>query len=370
MAIYLCVGLLSLWDATNIYQGLTEWIKWFQILVGVVIVFNYCVNQDKEKWVIGFVIASGFLQALIGIWQFIIRGDGPVSFELASGFFRAYGTFEQPNPFGGFMGILWPIALGVLWALLQNREPQQKKYSYITMVVITLIVTVLLVCALIASYSRGAWIGSIIAFLVMLFFLSSRPFIGFSLVTVTIAIGTILVYLGFVPDHFENRINTILEYTIVQDVRRVSIDETNFSVIERAAHWQAASKMIEAHPWLGVGMGNYQVVYPTYRLANWENPLGHAHNVYLNVAAETGVIGLGSYILFWGYVFLQTISVLRRSTNWNRGITLGLLGAWTHLGVHNFVDNLFVNNIHLCLGGLLGVLSVVSTRVRNKSLFV
>jgi O-antigen ligase len=204
----------------------------------------------------------------------------------------------------------------------------------------------------------------------MLFFLSSRPFIGVSLVTVTIAVGTTLVYLGFVPDHFENRINTILEYTIVQDVRRVSIDETNFSVIERAAHWQAASNMIEAHPWLGVGMGNYQVVYPTYRLANWENPLGHAHNVYLNVAAETGVIGLGSYLLFWGYVFLQTISVLRRSTNWNRGITLGLLGAWTHLGVHNFVDNLFVNNIHLCLGGLLGVLSVVSTRVRNKSLFV
>ena len=370
MAIYLCIALLSLWDVTNIYQGLTELIKWLQLLMVAVIVFNYCVKQGKEKWVIGFVLTSGCLQALIGIWQFAIRDTGPMSFELASGFFRAYGTFEQPNPFGGFMGILWPIALGVLWALLQNREPQQIKHSYITMVVITLIVTVLLVCALIASYSRGAWIGSIVAFLVMLFFLSSRPFIGVSLVTVTIAIGTILVYLGFVPDHFENRINTILEYTIVQDVRRVSIDETNFSVIERAAHWQAASKMIEAHPWLGVGMGNYQVVYPTYRLANWENPLGHAHNVYLNVAAETGVIGLGSYILFWGYVFLQTISVLRRSTNWNRGITLGLLGAWTHLGVHNFVDNLFVNNIHLCLGGLLGVLSVVSTRVSNKSLFV
>ena len=368
MTIYLCIGLLSLWDATNIYQGLTELIKWIQLLMVAVIVFNYCVNQDKEKWVIGFVLASGFLQALIGLWQFAIRGDGPGSFELASGFFRAYGTFEQPNPFGGFMGILWPIAVGVLLALIQNRNSKQTKFFDRTLVAITLMVTLSIICALIASYSRGAWIGSIVAFVVMLFFLPHRLLIGIILVIVTITIGATAVFLGVVPDHLENRINSILEYTIIQDVRRVSINEANFSVIERAAHWQAAGKMVEAHPWLGVGMGNYQVVYPKYRLVNWESPLGHAHNVYLNVAAETGVIGLSAYILFWGYVFFKTIIVLRGSTNWNRGITLGLLGAWTHLGVHNFVDNLFVNNTHLCLGGLLGVLSVVNTRVSNKNL--
>ena len=116
-------------------------------------------------------------------------------------------------------------------------------------------------------------------------------------------------------------------------------------------------------------MGNYQVVYPQYRLVRWKSSLGHAHNVYLNVAAETGFLGLGVYVVFWGYVFLKTINVLRSATNWNRGIALGLLGVWTHLGVHNFVDNLFVNNIHFLLGGLLGVLSVVKARVGNNSSF-
>ena len=91
--------------------------------------------------------------------------------------------------------------------------------------------------------------------------------------------------------------------------------------------------------------------------------------MYLNVAAETGFLGLGVYVVLWGYVFLNTIELLRRSNNWNRGITLGLLGVWTHLGVHNFVDNLFVNNIHLCLGGLLGVLCVVKARVGNNNSF-
>jgi len=369
MAIYLCVGLLSLWGATNIYYGMTELIKWIQILVVMVLVFNCCVNRDMEKWVIVFVLASGCLQALIGLWQFIMRGAGPESFKLTSGLFRAYGTFEQPNPFGGFMGVVWPLAVGILLNLLQNKVSKQTNSTYRVLVMITSTITVLIICALIASYSRGAWIGATIAFLVMLFFLPYRPIIGVIMVITAVAFGATALNLGLVPDHLETRMNSIVEYVSIQDVRRSSIDETNFSVVERAAHWQAASNMVEAHPWFGVGMGNYQVVYPQYRLVNWKSPLGHAHNVYLNVAAETGLLGLGAYVFLWGYVYLKTINVLRSATNWNRGITLGLLGVWTHLGVHNFVDNLFVNNIHLVLGGLLGVLSVVKARVGNNSSF-
>ena len=36
MAIYLCIALLSLWDVTNIYQGLTELIKWLQLLLSLI----------------------------------------------------------------------------------------------------------------------------------------------------------------------------------------------------------------------------------------------------------------------------------------------------------------------------------------------
>ena len=49
ITVYLCVGLLSLWGATNIFVGMTELIKWFQILVVMVLVFNCCVNRDMEN---------------------------------------------------------------------------------------------------------------------------------------------------------------------------------------------------------------------------------------------------------------------------------------------------------------------------------
>ena len=42
-----------------------------------------------------------------------LRGVGPLGFQLSEGVYRAYGTFEQPNPFAGFVGMVLPIAMAV-----------------------------------------------------------------------------------------------------------------------------------------------------------------------------------------------------------------------------------------------------------------
>ena len=93
----------------------------------------------------------------------------------------------------------------------------------------------------------------------------------------------------------------------------VEVNDANFAIIERLAHWQAAVEMIRAHPWLGIGFGNYAAAYPAYALIRWPNPLGHAHNIYLNMAAETGLIGLLLYLLLWIVIGLQTGRAWRRS---------------------------------------------------------
>jgi O-antigen ligase len=105
-----------------------------------------------------------------------------------------------------------------------------------------------------------------------------------------------------------------------------------------------------------VGLDNYAAAYPQVRLLNWVYPLGHAHNIYLNALAETGAAGLAAYVVLWGSVFAFTIRALHRNAGWRRGLALGLLAAFTHLTVHNLVDNLYVNNTHLLLGVLLGLL--------------
>jgi O-antigen ligase len=117
--------------------------------------------------------------------------------------------------------------------------------------------------------------------------------------------------------------------------------------------------MARYHVLFGIGLGNYEPVYPGFRLVNWPYPLGHAHDIYLNVLAETGIIGLLAYGVLWVIVLWQTWRVTRSVDLWRRAAAIGLLGTWTHLSIHNLVDNLYVANIPLHLGALFGVLSIL-----------
>ena len=120
--------------------------------------------------------------------------------------------------------------------------------------------------------------------------------------------------------------------------------------------------------WTGIGFGCYEAAYPLFALVNWPIALGHAHNYYLNLAAETGLIGLVGYLVLWGIVFWQTWRVTRRAHGFARGLGIGLLGAWTHLSVHHLLDNLYVNNVHLHIGVLLGLLAFVIRQTDQSDL--
>ena len=219
---------------------------------------------------------------------------------------------------------------------------------------------VLLVAALVLSWSRGAWLGALAAVAVMSALLPRRTWLGVGAVALAIAVLLSANAIGLLPGAIRARLTDFTQQAQVYDVRGVGINDANYAVLERLAHWQAAGEMIRYHPWTGVGFSNYEPVYSQYALMNWPIALGHAHNYYLNVAAELGVPGLVFYALLWGAIFWQTARALRRGSGWERGLALGLLGAWTHLSVHHLFDNLYVNNTHLLIGALLGVLTVLN----------
>ena len=133
----------------------------------------------------------------------------------------------------------------------------------------------------------------------------------------------------------------------------------NYAVVERLAHWQAANDMAHDRPLFGVGLGSYEAVYDDYRLVNWEAPLGHAHNLYLNMLAETGIIGLAAFLAFWLLIFTLTWRCRRHPDLFSRSIAIGLLGCWTYIAVHCLFDNLYVNNLFFHIGVLLSVLAIL-----------
>jgi len=362
LLIFLGAALLSLWDAVELpIYGLPEFIKWVQILLLFIFVRDY-LTPRRLLWLLGALLVTALFQAGVGMWQFGLRGAGPEHFAitaLGDRFYRAYGTFEQPNPYAGYLGLMLPLAIGTLWGVLTNQET--RRHSPLVTVspchLVLLPIIVALGAALAMSWSRGAWLGFGAALAVMAFSLPRRTRWGLLLIGAIVVAGLGLYQVNLIPESIAARLTGFIQDARFEDVRGVGINDANFAVIERLAHWQAALEMLRYNLWTGVGLGCYEPAYRAFALINWPIPLGHAHNFYLNIGAETGIIGLAAYLFLWGAVFWQTWRATRRARGLLRGVAIGLLGTWTHLSVHHLLDNLYVNNVHLHIGVLLGLLA-------------
>ncbi len=348
---FMLAGLLSLWHATDTWMGFLEWGKWGQVLLMALLVYDRLQLPHASRrvsWLLGAVALTAGFQALVGLWQFSGHCHVPSAFRIGGHFYRAYGTFEQPNPFAGFLGITGAILSG--WLLGRVRGGDR---SLLTWGIGLTVGSVL--AALLASWSRGAWLGFAAASLVMLVLFPRRRTWGLLLGLGVIGLGLGAYLSGLLPPSLAARMTGFLSYTHFEDVRGVAINDVNFAVIERMAHWQAALAMWRTHFWLGVGLGCYEAAYPAYRLLNWPLPLGHAHNFYLNLLAETGLIGLSAYLWLLGDLWGRLAHAAERLSGWRWGLAVGLLGAWTHFAVHDLVDNLLVNNVHLLLGVMIAL---------------
>ncbi|MBE2266809.1 MAG: O-antigen ligase family protein, partial [Anaerolinea sp.] len=189
------------------------------------------------------------------------------------------------------------------------------------------------------------------------------------IIALAAALAVTLWMSGRLPASIVDRIRSATEETFAtNDVRGVNITPENYALVERAAHWQAAIAMATAHPWLGIGFGNYEDAYPAYRLINWEFPLGHAHNYYLNVLAETGMIGLAAYIVLWLSYLGFALRLRRNPDPLIRLAAAGLFATGVYIGVHSLTDNVYVNNLFLHLGAIMGLLSVLYKQVRIREI--
>jgi O-antigen ligase len=219
--------------------------------------------------------------------------------------------------------------------------------------------TAALAAALIFSWSRGAWLGFSAAIAAFILFFPKRRWVGLGLLIAGCGLLLGGNQMGLVPGAVSSRLSGFQEDLQFGDVRGVDINDANYAVLERLAHWQAALDMARDNPWTGVGFGNYEPAYYDYALINWPYPLGHAHNYYLNILAETGIPGLVVYVILWGAIIWQAAGLIRRLDWPRRGIALGLLAVWVTLSVHHLVDKLYVNNLYIFLGALFGLQQVL-----------
>lgn len=369
LLIFVAATAFSLPGAYSFHDGMNEWIKWLQITVLVFVVMDGA--GRRWRWFLFGVSLAAVIQALIGIYIFTGGSGAPHLWILDFRYFRAFGTFGQPNPFGAFMGMALLPTLGAAcgYGITAWHKRQHGWQPDAALALLYAVFVVILGAGLLASWSRGAWMGAAAALVVFVWLLPRRLEIGTLLVLFAVGGGGLLWMAGLIPDSISDRVLSFTEdFTGFRDVRGAVINDDNFAVLERLAHWQAALDMAQSRPLLGVGFGNYESAYPDFALVNWLEPLGHAHNYYLNLLAETGIVGLTAYFVMGGMIFRVSWRGVRALRGVERGVAVGLFATWTHITIHSLVDKLYVNNLFLHIGVLLGVLAVLHNQThREKS---
>jgi O-antigen ligase len=357
--------LLSLFDALSVSLVVKELVKWTEILAVYVIAGSILSEEGTLRAptrvyvLISVLFAATLAEAVLGVYQFLFR-VGPEWF-LVGRFLRAYGTFAQPNPFAGYLNLTLPLGYALLLAKVERDGLLRRRFW--TLGAVLLVVWLAVVGgALLMSFSRGAWLGLGVALLTITLLYSRRSALVMAGGGVLLAAILILGSANLLPSAITQRFTSVSDYFRVFDVRGVKVTDANFAVVERMAHWQAAWGMIQDRPWFGYGAGNYEVAYPRYSLAGWQEPLGHAHNVLLNVTAETGLVGLAAYVFF----LAAALWMCWRAARAERGggndapafayaIALGVMGVLLAKITHEMLDNLWVHSMGVQIAILLAL---------------
>lgn len=399
--LWLATMILSMMVAINISSSIKEISKWLEFVVLILLGSHYLRTRQHIWTLVVLICLAGITQAGYGYMQAAFN-LGPASF-IRDTSLRVYGTFDQPNPYAGYINIPLSIALALL--LLGS--------NWTTRVPAALTV-VLLAAAEYLTQSRGGELALAMAMLFII--LVGMPHIR-KLLVLLIPAGLILVALflaGWIPISV---LNPLLKNLGLIQISFTFPTTADYSTAERLAHWIAGMHMFLSHPLLGVGIGNYPDAYPAYYITIFINSLGHAHNYYINIAAETGAVGLTAYLLFllalfvaggsayqaihrhyqvqvslygalpkervlppfgtknkfllllhpWQMVeYYRPRGVLARlhTLQNDRALAIGLLAALLSICAHNFVDDLYVHS----MTNLMALLLVALIRLEGVAI--
>lgn len=253
-------------------------------LICFALVFYFIRNMDEENQyrVVRIAQIAGLFIAVLGIFQYMFLSPG-----------RVDSTFPWPNPFGIYIAMLF-LTLWSYNLLIRNK----KTYWVISVIYLT---------ALFLSGSRGSMLCTLIA-LPFIFIFSGKYNIKRYLIDTfaCLAISAIFIVILMEILPYTQKIGAGLGSLLGFLVR--PNDFTVSAVGGRLEFWKVALKLWAKRPLLGYGLGSYYTAYYTQYVNNgWYSRF--AHNEYLQIGSELGIVG---FILFLCFFIFSLLSIIKR----------------------------------------------------------
>ncbi|HYL68928.1 MAG TPA: O-antigen ligase family protein [Candidatus Limnocylindria bacterium] len=315
----------------NPYLTRTELLK----LVSYLIVFFLTAQAFRERadlmrlaW---FLIFLGFIVSLLGIIQHF-TAEGKIYWfrELTLGG-DPFGPYVNRNHFAGFVELVLPVGL----ALLVFRGLHRDAFSMVGLM------TIVPLGALILSGSRGGIVSLAFELGMLVLLARSRkrpegPRIA-AIAIVGLAAIALITWLG-----------------VGKTIERFSnVRAGDVSLMRRATMFRGALHVFLDHPITGAGLGTLVTVYPRYETGYDGRVVDHAHNDYIELLAETGVLGGLCCAVFLWILFREARKNFEAEQgHFSRALHAGAITAVGGLLLHSFVDF----NLHIPSNALLFLL--------------
>lgn len=224
------------------------------------------------------------------------------------------------------------VAIPVILVLFLEEKSIKKRCLY-------LLAAILCVAAMLLSQARGPWVGAGVATIVVGYFMKDRITANKKVVILGVLVVCLFV-LAMLP-FYADRMKTFTDPHWQANYVRLYI-------------WESAINMIRDYPLTGVGFDQFRVIYNT----EYINPLSpernhpHAHNSFLMVGAESGVLALLAFIYLIYQIFKWLIGACRLN---NIGYNAAILGIFMGIIINSMVDHFFwaaylAKNLWLFLG--------------------
>ena len=288
--LFVVIGLLSVAVAPDKAFSFYNFYHLVPIYALTYLLVGQTLRKTRELQRVAFAMAlSAALVILYGFYQFIFGidissmkwVDGEAFPELSK---RVFSTWENPNILAGYLDIVACIAVGLIGVLQRGWR----------------ILAILLLAATLAclgmTYARGA---CLVVAVVLAGYGALRDW--------RILLGIVVIGAG-----------ALLVDPVLADRLLSVFTRVDTSSEMRLAFWESTVAMVMDHPFLGIGWGMYFMVYPEYDFYLQGAPVQivHAHNMYLNYAAEIGIPGALSFLWFFFGSLVLALRVPRKTPPW------------------------------------------------------
>ena len=208
--------------------------------------------------------------------------------------------------------------------------------------------SIMLIIAIILSYTRAAWLSLIVTLIVYFIYSFRIKFYNVLL----IGAGLVTLFMIFSSDIFmkleKNRQDSATDFN--KHIKSISNITTDASNLERINRWNSALRMWKQKPFLGWGPGTYQFNYAPFQKSSETTIIstnagdsGNAHSEFIGPLSEEGVFGMLAMVLIVITVIYRSSILYSTSKDPNirlltLGILLGLITYFVHGTLNNFLD--------------------------------